>query len=103
MALIFQVDDEGHVGPKIRCDSCGGTIENYEDGVAVLDASGAKSGTVVEPIFLCQGCEKNALKTSPSRRSMPIDHFMLYVLNNIQLTPNALETAGKRMRAAADL
>jgi hypothetical protein len=24
---------------------------------------------------------------------MPIDHFMLYVLNNIQLSPNALEEA----------
>jgi hypothetical protein len=26
---------------------------------------------------------------------MPIDRFMLYVLNNIQLTPNALEEAAQ--------
>jgi hypothetical protein len=29
---------------------------------------------------------------------MPIDHFMLYVLNNIQLTPNALEEAGRSLK-----
>jgi hypothetical protein len=29
---------------------------------------------------------------------MPIDHFMLYVLNNIQLTPNALEHAGRSLK-----
>lgn len=31
MALIFQVDDESHVSPKIRCDNCGAIIENYAD------------------------------------------------------------------------
>src|SRR5437868_3857008 len=93
MALIFQVDDEGHVRPKIRCDSCGGVIENYADGVALLDTPDLKPGAVIEPIFRCAGCEEEAERKSPPRHSMPIDHFMLYVLNNIQLTPNALEAA----------
>jgi hypothetical protein len=31
---------------------------------------------------------------------MPIDRFMLYVLNNIQLTPNALEEADHSLKAA---
>jgi hypothetical protein len=101
MALVFQVDDKGRVGPKIRCDQCGGIIENYADGVALLDAPGAKPGTMVEPIFHCAGCEKKAEKTNPARQTMPIDHFMLYVLNNIQLTPKALEVAGKNLRATS--
>jgi len=29
---------------------------------------------------------------------MPIDNFMLYLLNNIQLTPNVLEEAGRRLK-----
>lgn len=98
MALIFQVDEEGHVRPKIRCDSCGGVIENYADGVALLDTPTPKPGTMIEPIFRCIGCEEEAEKTSPARHSMPIDHFMLYVLNNIQLTPNALEEAGRSLK-----
>jgi len=97
MALIFQVDDEGHARPKIRCDNCHGIIENYADGV-VLDAPSAKPGTILEPIFHCQGCEKSMQKTGAARHSMPIDHFMLYVLNNIQLTPKTLEEAGQRLR-----
>jgi hypothetical protein len=103
MALIFQVDDEGHARPKIRCDSCGGVIENYADGVALLDAASLKPGTVIEPIFHCAHCEEEAEKTSAPRRSMPIDHFMLYVLNNIQLTPNALEEVGRSLKVMTDL
>jgi hypothetical protein len=98
MALIFQVDDEGHTRPKIRCDSCGGVIENHTDGVALLGAPNPKPGTVIEPIFHCAGCEGEAKKTSAPRHSMSIDHFMLYVLNNIQLTPNALEEAGRSLK-----
>jgi hypothetical protein len=98
MALIFQVDDEGHARPKIRCDSCGGVIENHADGVALLGAPNPKPGTVIEPIFHCTGCEEEAKKTSAPRHSMSIDHFMLYILNNIQLTPNALEEAGRSLR-----
>jgi hypothetical protein len=32
----FEVDNDGRARPKIRCDSCGGVIENYGDGVALL-------------------------------------------------------------------
>jgi hypothetical protein len=98
MALVFQVDEDGHAGPKIRCDSCGGVIENYADGVALSDTPSQKPGTLIEPIFHCAGCEEKADKKSGPRHSMPIDQFMLYVLNNIQLTPNALEQAGRRLK-----
>ena|SRR6476620_7860490 len=101
MALIFQVDDTGHARPKIRCDTCGGVIENYTDGVALLDDPSPKPGTILEPIFHCNGCEEAAQKAHPSRHSMPIDHFMLYVLNNIQLTPTVLEEAGQKMKSRA--
>jgi hypothetical protein len=103
MALIFQVDNEGHARPKIRCDSCGGVIENYADGVAVLETPSPKPGTVIEPIFQCAHCEEKEEKTGAPRRSMPIDHFMLHVLNNIQLTPNALEEAGRKLMASTRL
>ena len=99
MALIFQVDDKGQIGPRIRCDKCGGVIKNYADGVAVLDDSALKPGTILEPIFHCGGCEKIEHEKHPSQRSMPIDHFMLYVLNNIQLTPNALEQARQKVES----
>ena len=103
MAFVFEVDKSGHVRPKIRCDSCGGTIENYADGVAIVDSAGPAPGTIVEPIFRCTHCEEEAEKSGPSRRSMRIDHFMLYVLNNIQLTPKALEDAGQRMKSTMAL
>jgi hypothetical protein len=34
------------------------------------------------------------------RRSMVIDYFVLYILNNIQLPPNVLEEAGLRLKSA---
>jgi hypothetical protein len=34
--------------------------------------------------------------------SIPIDLFTLYLFNNIQLPPNALEEAERRMRLATD-
>jgi hypothetical protein len=34
---------------------------------------------------------------------MPIDHFMLSLLNNIHLTPGALEEAGRRLRETTSL
>jgi hypothetical protein len=92
------VDDKGHLGPKLRCDNCGPMIENYADGVALVDPPSPKPGTIIEPIFHCAGCEETLQKKSESRHSMPPDHFMLYVLNNIQLTPKALEEAGQKLR-----
>jgi hypothetical protein len=102
MGLIFKIDNEGHAQPEIQCDNCGGTIENFADGVALLDTPSPKPGAAIEPIFHCSGCEKKAPKTDTHRHAMPIDHFMLYVLNNIQLTPQALEVAGQRLRTRSD-
>jgi hypothetical protein len=98
MALVFEVDEEGHPRPEIRCDGCGGVIKDHAHGFAVLDSSSSKPGTILEPIFHCQGCAEKEDKTNPQRRSMPIDHFMLYLLNNIQLTPTVLEEAGRKVR-----
>jgi hypothetical protein len=98
MPLIFQVDDEGRARPKIRCDSCGGVIDDYAAGVALFDTKGLKPGSITEPIFHCAPCEEKEAGQAP-RQSMPIDHFMLYVLNNIQLTPNALEEARHSLKS----
>jgi len=98
MALIFQIDDKGQPRPKIRCDSCGGIIENYTAGVALLGPKELTSGAITEPIFHCADCAQKDTERGP-RHSMPIDHFMLYVLNNIQLTPNALEEARHNVKS----
>ena len=100
MALIFEVEKDGRARPKIRCDCCGGVIDR--DGVALLDTPSAPPGTFIEPIFHCAHCEAKVKETSAPRRSMPIDHFMLYVLNNIQLTPNALEEAARSVENITD-
>jgi hypothetical protein len=102
MALIFQVDDEGQARPKIQCDSCGGVIENYADGVALLDPKELKPGAITEPIFHCIGCEEKETGRA-TRHSMPLDRFMLYVLNNIQLMPNALEKATHSLKSLTSL
>jgi hypothetical protein len=98
MALIFELDKEGDIRPKIRCDSCGGVIENYADGFATMDSSPATPGTAFEPIFRCETCENKAQTAGEHRRSMRIDTFMLYLLNNIQLTPNVLQEAGRKLK-----
>jgi hypothetical protein len=103
MAFIFQVDERGHTRPTIRCDSCQGVIENYADGFVTFDALGATPGAVVQPVFHCAGCEEEAKKAGTSRHPMSIDHFMLSVLNNIHLTPGALEVAGRKLREATSL
>jgi len=100
MALIFEVDHQGHPRPKIQCDTCGGVIKDHSHGVALLDTSSNKPGTILEPIFRCAQCEEKAEVTGRSQDTMPIDQFLLYLLNNIQLTPNALEQAGRTMRDA---
>jgi len=103
MALIFQVDEGGHTRPTIRCDSCKGVIQNYADGFVTLDARNSTPGAVIEPVFHCAPCEEKAKKAGTSGRSMRIDYFMLSVLNNIQLTPGALEEAGRRLQATTSL
>jgi hypothetical protein len=103
MAFVFEIDKNGQARPKIRCDACGGIIDDYAHGVATLDDRNAAPGTIVEPIFRCIHCEEEAEKTNPPRRSMGLDHFMLYVLNNIQLTPNSLEQAGRNLKDATGL
>src|SRR5262245_18926513 len=96
MSLIFQVDAEGHLRPKISCDACGGLIENHSGGIAICDSQSAQPGAVLEPIFRCEHCSAKAASASSS--SMPIDNFILYLLNNIQLTPNVLEEAQRRLK-----
>ena len=95
MALILQVDDEGHTRPKIRCDACGKMIESHSGATAVWDSQSTKPGDVFEPTFQCQHC--NAKAGGAHSKSLPIDHFMLYLLNNIQLTPRVLEEGGRRL------
>jgi hypothetical protein len=99
VALIFQVDDEGRARPKIRCDECSQIIEDPSGGIAIWDRERAKPGAVVEPSFQCQGCKSKAGGAPPN--SVPLDHFMLYLLNNLQLSPGVLEEAGRRLRETA--
>ena len=102
MALIFQVDNQGQPRPKIQCDSCKGVIENYTDGVALLDTKELTPGAITEPIFHCIGCEEK--ETGRARgHSMPLDQFMLYLLNNIQIMPNALEVATHNLKSLTSL
>jgi hypothetical protein len=98
MALVYEVDEEGHPRPKVRCDGCGAVIKDHAHGFAVLDSSKSKPGTVLEPIFHCQGCEEKEQKNNPGRRSMPIDHF---ILNNIQLTPTQAASQPLRLSLEA--
>jgi hypothetical protein len=99
MALIFQVDDEGHARPNIRCDACGKAIESHAGATAIWDSQSAKPGALLEPSFQCEPC--NAKAGGNPLNSLPIDHFMLYLLNNIQLTPKTLEEAGRRLKETA--
>lgn len=96
MALKFYVDDKGRARPKISCDVCGGVIEDYSGGIAICDSQSAKAGAVLEPSFQCEHCKEKA--GAAPRNSMPIDNFFLYLLNNIQLTPNLLEQAERRLK-----
>jgi len=96
MALIFQVDDEGHARPKINCDACGKVIKSHSGATALWDGQSKQPGAVLEPTFHCEHCNAKAGETPLN--SLPIDHFMLYLLNNIQLTPKVLEAAGDRLK-----
>ena len=95
MALIFQINDAGKATPKITCDACGKVMEDHSAGFAVFDSQNAKPGAVIKPTFRCEHCHEKA--GAPQSNSMPIDDFMFYLLNNIQLTPNVMEQAGRRL------
>ena len=97
MAIVFQLDKTGNPTPEITCDGCGGVIHEHTQGVAILDTPSAEPDKVLRPIFLCKGCEEVTDKTAGPRRKMPIDQFLLRMMNNVQLLPNDLEAAGRRM------
>jgi hypothetical protein len=97
MAIVFQLDKAGNPSPEITCDGCGGVIHDHTQGVAILDAPSAEPEKVLQPIFLCKGCEEHIDKTPGSRRKVPIDQFLVQMLNSVQLLPNDLEAVGRRM------
>ena len=99
MGLIFQLDEKGQARPKIQCDGCGGVIENPSGCVASWENQSAQPGTVVNPTFECQHCKS---KGGGARNAVPLDSFMLYLMNNMNFTPGALEEAGRRLRGMAD-
>ena len=95
MALVFQVDNQGHAHPKLRCDACGGIIEDPSGGIALWDRQSETPGAVLEPTFHCRGCLAKAGGAPP--RSIPLDLFIVYLVNNIHLTPGVLEGAGRSL------
>jgi hypothetical protein len=97
MAIVFQLDKSGNPSPEITCDGCGGVIKDHTHGVAILDTPTAEPGKVLQPIFLCKGCEEKTESTAGPRRKMPIDQFLVQMLNSVQLLPNDLEAVGRRM------
>ncbi|MBV8212869.1 MAG: hypothetical protein JOZ08_06540 [Verrucomicrobia bacterium] len=100
MAIVFQLDKSGNPSPEITCDGCGGVINDHTHGVAILEAPGAEEpGKVLKPIFLCNGCEEKTDKTAGPRRKVPIDQFLVQMVNNVQLLPTDLEAVGRRMMA----
>ena len=101
MAIVFQVDKSGNPSPEITCDGCGGVIADHTQGVAILGTPSPEPRKVLEPIFLCKHCEEKSEKPNEQRRKMPIDQFLLRVLNNVQLMPNDLEAVGRRMMGEA--
>ncbi len=102
MAIVFQVDKSGTPSPEITCDGCGSVINDHTQGVAILGSSHPESGEALEPIFLCKGCEEKTEKANVQRRKMPIDRFLLGVLNNLQLTPYDLEAVGRKLMKDAN-
>jgi ribosomal protein S27E len=98
MAIVFELDKSGNPSPEITCDGCGGVITDHTHGVAILETPSAEEPEkVLKPIFLCTGCEEKTEKTAGPRRKMPIDQFLLRMANNVQLLPDDLEAAGRRM------
>jgi hypothetical protein len=100
MGLIFQLDEKGRARPKIQCDECGKDIENPSGCVATWENQSAQPGTVVKPTFECQHCKSK--DAGGVRNSAPLDSFMLYLLNDMNLTPGSLEEAGRRLRGTVN-
>jgi hypothetical protein len=101
MAIVFQLDKSGIPSPEITCDGCGGVIKDHKDGVAILDTSRAEPEKVLKPIFLCKRCEEKTEDTSRPRRKVPIDQFLVQMVNSVQLLPTDLEAVGRRMMEEA--
>jgi len=102
MAIVFQLDKSGTPTPEITCDGCGGVIHDHRHGVAILETPRAEEpAKVLKPIFLCKGCEEQTDKTAGPRRKMPIDQFLVQMVNSVQLLPNDLEAVGRRMMEGA--
>ena len=99
MALVFQVDDQGKPHPKLRCDACGGIIENPSGGIALWNRLSETPGAVLEPEVHCGGCVAKGGGAPPN--SMPLDLFMVYLVNNVHLSPGVLEGAAHRHGTAA--
>lgn len=97
MAIVFELDKAGNPTPEITCDGCGGVIKDHTQGVAILDAPSAEPEKVLKPIFLCKGCEEYTDKTAGPRRKVPLDQFLVQMVNSVQLLPNDLEAVGRRM------
>ncbi|HXM04467.1 MAG TPA: hypothetical protein VN939_17785 [Chthoniobacterales bacterium] len=97
MAIVFQLDKSGNLSPEITCDGCGGVIRDHTQGIAILDTPSAEPEKVLKPIFLCKGCEEKTEDTSRQRRKVPIDQFLVQMLNCVQLLPNDLEAVGRRI------
>jgi hypothetical protein len=97
MAIVFQLDKSGNPSPEITCDGCGGVIKDHTQGVAILDTPSAEPGKALEPIFLCKGCEEKTEKTAGQRRKIPIDQFLLRMINSVQLLPDDLEAVGRKV------
>jgi hypothetical protein len=97
MAIVFELDRSGHPIPEITCDGCGSVIKDHTQGVAILDTPSAEPEKILKPIFLCKGCEEQTEDTNRPRRKVPIDQFLVQMLNSVQLLPGDLEAVGRRM------
>ena len=65
----------------------------------IWDQRNETPGRALEPTFHCGGCVAKAGGAPP--HSMPLDLFMVSLMNNIQLPPGVLESAGRNLRTPA--